>query len=57
MQVREVTHLVAVADELLGNVDELLELLRHGSGQYEREGTFVERGKDAAGSLASPVDV
>ena len=33
MQVREVTHLVAVADELLGNVDELLELLRHGSGQ------------------------
>ena len=29
-----VTHLVAVADELLRNVDELLELVRHGGGRY-----------------------
>ena len=34
-RLRDVTHLVAIADELLGDIDELLELLRHGNGQYE----------------------
>ena len=46
-----VTHLVAVADELLRNVDELLELVRHRGRRYggRYSGGLEGRGRNTAG--------
>ena len=54
------THLVALANELLGNINELLELVGHGGGRDGRRysGYFWgERGKGVAGGRGVPVDV
>ena len=52
--------LIALTDELLGNVDELLELVGHCGGRDGRRysGYFWgERGKGVAGERGVPVDV